>query len=138
MCLLMEEECPQDNQQDSTHQQPQGKTALNFSVSYTKLASTYSYLGGRHWKDIVFSPSSNNVLLMMLSSPASPSWSGINSKGILCLWNTREPAKPERCDCVVVVVVVVFTCVFAIASCVISLVAVARTYIRTWLISAIL
>jgi WD40 repeat protein len=96
MCLLMEEECPQDNQQDSTHQQPQGKTALNFSVSYTKLASTYSYLGGRHWKDIVFSPSSNNVLLMMLSSPASPSWSGINSKGILCLWNTREPAKPER------------------------------------------
>nr|WAW84841.1 cytoplasmic dynein 2 intermediate chain 1 [Halisarca dujardinii] len=98
ICILMEEEDPQDGQQGSTHQQHQGKTSLNFSVSYTKLASTYSYLGGRHWREIVFSSSSNNLLLMMLSTPSSwtSSCSGTNSKGILCLWNTREPAKPER------------------------------------------
>lgn len=97
MSILLEEEHVTTNEQGSPHSIQQGHSSLAFSTGYTKLSSTYSFLAGRYWADLGFSPMRDDVMLMMLSPPATRSWTGISSKGILCLWDIREPTHPERC-----------------------------------------
>ena len=84
------------NKQGSPHTTQQGHSSLAFSTGYSKLSSTYSFLGGRYWADLFFSPVRDDVMLMMLSPSATRSWSGVSSKGILCLWDIRETTHPER------------------------------------------